>query len=411
MPLVLLHQADDVGLARAAADRGRFGRVEGVVGRLRAVEQARAGGILGRTVGRLAGRRGRRLDFGRLLGRRQDEGAAAGAHGHRRGRRRRRRAQILLRARLQVRGRLRLRLGGHVILGLGGSLDHGLDGGHLGRDLDIRDGGLLLRGRLGFGLDGGRRILAEDGLQAIADGRGRGLGRTRLGLLLVGRRRQRRRRLGIAHGDGLDAFHGRANRNRRLARHDAGDVGVDIGPQHRRGRRHPAVHRRQEEGLLGRAAAHEGVDHDPLALEVRLAPELHAAGGLQELALVEATQHGRAAEIVQPDVEGEAAERVELILIERRVGQVVDRMGHRNQVVEQQGLGVLFRDFGALAGGQRVAVADRPAAVRQPGGLGAVALEPLDQVDRGAGDLVTRFHGRPDPSWDTNARSALPIAR
>jgi len=46
-----------------------------------------------------------------------------------------------------------------------------------------------------------------------------------------------------------------------------------------------------------------------------------------------------------------------------------------------------------------MAIADRPAAVGQLGGLAAIALEPLDQLDRGAGDLMARFQalfGNPD---------------
>ena len=42
------------------------------------------------------------------------------------------------------------------------------------------------------------------------------------------------------------------------------------------------------------------------------------------------------------DVERKAAQGVELVLGQRRVGGLVDRMGHRDQVIEQQGLGVPF---------------------------------------------------------------------
>src|SRR5437773_12224590 len=45
-----------------------------------------------------------------------------------------------------------------------------------------------------------------------------------------------------------------------------------------------------------------------------------------------------------------------------------------------------------LACGQRVAVADRPAPVGELSGGSAIALEPLDQFDRGPGHTVARLH-------------------
>ena len=69
------------------------------------------------------------------------------------------------------------------------------------------------------------------------------------------------------------------------------------------------------------------------------------------------------------DVEGKGAQGVELVLGERREGQVVDRPADGQQVVKQQGLGVGLIDLDAFAGSQGMAIADRPAAIGQAGWL------------------------------------------
>jgi hypothetical protein len=184
---------------------------------------------------------------------------------------------------------------------------------------------------------------------------------------------------------------------RGLARHEVDRVIVDLGPDDRRRGRDPAVGGRQEQGLLGRAATDQGVDDDTLAFEVGLAPHLHGAGGLQQLALVDPAQDRRAAEVVDPDIESEAAQGVELVLRQRRVAVLVHRMGHVDQIVHQQGFSIRLRHLGAFAGGQGVAIADRPASIRKLGGFAPVAFERLDQFDGGARDLVAGFHRPVDP--------------
>ncbi len=172
----------------------------------------------------------------------------------------------------------------------------------------------------------------------------------------------------------------------------AGDVVVHLGRQQLARRRHEAVGRRQEQRLLGGPAADQGVEHDRLALEVHPAPHLHGAGRLQQVALVQPAQHVGMAEVVEPDVEHEAAEGVELVLAQGRVDPVIDRAANLHEVVDQQRFGVRLGDLGALAGGLGMAVADGPAAVFQPGRGPAIALEALDQIKRGAGCLLARFH-------------------
>ena len=121
----------------------------------------------------------------------------------------------------------------------------------------------------------------------------------------------------------------------------------------------------EEQGLLGGAPADQGVDDDVLAFPLGLAPQVERAGRAQRLALVEAAQHNRAAEIVDPDVEGEGAQRVELVLGERGEDGVGHRGGDLQQVVDEQGLGVRRGDFRPLARVLGVAVADGPAAAGQ----------------------------------------------
>jgi hypothetical protein len=83
---------------------------------------------------------------------------------------------------------------------------------------------------------------------------------------------------------------------------------------------------------------------------------------------------------------------VELVLAQRRVDVLVDRVGHGDQVVEQQSFSVLFRDRSPGPRCQGVAIAQRPAPIGQLSGFHPVPFEPLDELDGGAGDLIARFH-------------------
>ncbi len=237
------------------------------------------------------------------------------------------------------------------------------------------------------------RLLAgvlEERRKPRADRLGGGLGRA----VGVGLRRLRRRRgLSLAQHDDRLAVQDRRHLHGRLARHQALRIAVQQRFEDRRRGRHPgAPLRRQEQGLFAGPPADQGVDDDPLASDLGLAPQFHGAGRLDRRALVEPPQHARAVKVVQADVEGEGRERVELVLGQRREHRLVDRVADGDQVVEQQGLGVVLRHLGALARGQGVAMADRPAPIGELSGRSAVALEPLDQFDRGSGHTVARLH-------------------
>ena len=188
----------------------------------------------------------------------------------------------------------------------------------------------------------------------------------------------------VQFGDHLDG---------RLQERQVPSVGVEQGLQDRRWRGDPGLPRRgQEQGLFHGAPPDQGVNDDPLAAYARLAPHLHGAGRLDQRAFVEALQHAGLMEAVETDVENEGRQRVELVLGERRKHRLVDGVSHGDQVVEQQGLGIVGRNLRALTCGQGVAMADRPAPVGQLGGGLAIALEPLDQLDRGSGHTVARLH-------------------
>ena len=132
-----------------------------------------------------------------------------------------------------------------------------------------------------------------------------------------------------------------ARQDEELALERRGDLRRRLAAAQRRGRRcRPAGCRTcegavapgvavggQEQELLGRAAAHQGVDHDPLAADVGLAPQLHGAGGLQQRALVEPLEHTASCrKLSSADIEDEGAQRVELVLGQRREHLLVHRV-------------------------------------------------------------------------------------
>ena len=186
-------------------------------------------------------------------------------------------------------------------VGLRAQFDVGLERGQLDR-LDHGLGvGMILRLHAGVGEQAGEPPAHRLGRRGHRrDGFGRRFGR------------QVRLQVGdvVAPGGDPRAVERGLHLHRPAHRHQVQGVQVDHRAQHRRRRGDvdPVVGG-QEQRLLGGAAAHQGVDDDPLALEVGLAPQLHGAGGLHGGPGVQPLQHLAAAEIVEADVEGDPCDR------------------------------------------------------------------------------------------------------
>ncbi len=84
--------------------------------------------------------------------------------------------------------------------------------------------------------------------------------------------------------------------------------------------------------------------------------------------LVEPQQHRGASKLIHADVHRERGQGVELVLGQRGEDQLVQGDRDFAEVIEQQRRGVVLIDPYALARRTGMAIADRPAPIRQPGG-------------------------------------------
>jgi len=184
----------------------------------------------------------------------------------------------------------------------------------------------------------------------------------------------------------------------------------------------------EEERALGGASPRQAGQHDELTIHAAFVPGQELVRRAGEVARVELAQQRRLAQAAGAEVEGEADERAELVVVQGHLDQALDVAPGVDEVAAQQQLGLRLRDPArierarrrgvrrtaqpASAGrGDRVAPAYRPDAHGVEVGIDvdrarvAVrdALEALDQFDGVVGNVAQRCrHRGPSGSRDAS---------
>ncbi len=192
-----------------------------------------------------------------------------------------------------------------------------------------------------------------------------------------------------------------------------GGIGLDIGQRPHQQAWRVADHffRRQEQILLGRAAADQRRQDVGLAVEFSRAPGIHGQGRFGHAAFVDALQHTGRTEIFDADIEAERYQGIELVLVQRHQDHVVEAVDDRQQIETQQRIRIFLRHPGAFTRRKGMTVADGPTPVRQARRRLTQPFETLDQFDPGAGDFLTRSHSLSCPFCPRRHMSHCPKSR